>query len=56
LALLAAARRLTPEQRCNAVLAHCQLMMELHVAGQKKTLTSCLAIKERPRVLGNCTN
>jgi hypothetical protein len=35
LALLAAARRLTPEQRLNAFLAHSQLMMELHAAGQK---------------------
>jgi hypothetical protein len=70
LALLAAARRLTPEQRLNAFLAHCQLMMELHAAGQKlrsvrekprtcdaaETLTSCLEIEERPHVLGNCTN
>jgi hypothetical protein len=32
---LAAARRLTPEQRLNAFLAHCQLMMELYAAGQK---------------------
>jgi hypothetical protein len=29
LALLAAARCLTPEQRLNAFLTHCQLMMEL---------------------------
>jgi hypothetical protein len=35
LALLADARRLTPEQRLNAFLAHCQLMMELHATGQK---------------------
>ena len=35
LALLMAARRLTPEQRLNAFLAHCQLMMELYAAGQK---------------------
>jgi hypothetical protein len=35
LALIAAARRLTPEERLNAFLAHCQLMMELHAAGQK---------------------
>jgi hypothetical protein len=34
LALLADARRLTPEQRLNAFLAHCQLMMELYAAGQ----------------------
>ena len=35
LALLAATRLLTPEQRLNAFLAHCQLMTELHAAGQK---------------------
>jgi hypothetical protein len=35
LALLAAARRLTPEQRLNAFVAHCQLMMELYAAGQQ---------------------
>ena len=35
LSRLAAARRLTPEQRLNAFLAHCQLIMELHAAGQK---------------------
>ena len=35
LALLADARRLTPEQRLNAFLTHCQLVMQLHVAGQK---------------------
>jgi len=35
LALLTATRRLTPEQRLNAFLAHCQLMMELYAAGQK---------------------
>jgi hypothetical protein len=35
LALIAAARRLTPEQRLNAFLAHCQLMMELYAVGQK---------------------
>jgi hypothetical protein len=34
LALLADARRLTPEQRLNAFLAHCQLVMELYAAGQ----------------------
>jgi hypothetical protein len=34
-ALIIAARRLTPEQRLNAFLAHCQLMMELYAAGQK---------------------
>jgi len=34
LALIAATQRLTPEQRLNAFLAHCQLVMELHQAGQ----------------------
>jgi hypothetical protein len=44
LALLAAARRLTPEQRLNTFLAHCQLMMELYAAGQKLR-----AAPEKPR-------
>jgi hypothetical protein len=44
LALLAATRRLTPEQRLNAFLAHCQLMMELYAAGQKLR-----AAPEKPR-------
>ena len=35
LALLADAKRLTPEQRLNAFLEHCQLMMQLYAAGQK---------------------
>jgi hypothetical protein len=71
LALLAATRRLTPEQRLNAFLAHCQLMMELYAAGQKlraapETLRSenngpwanTLAAHRRneSNVLGNCTN
>jgi hypothetical protein len=34
LALLAATQRLSPEQRLDAFLAHCQLMMELRRAGQ----------------------
>jgi hypothetical protein len=33
LALIADAKRMTPEQRLNAFLAHCQLMMELHASG-----------------------
>jgi hypothetical protein len=33
LALIAATQRLTPEQRLNAFLAHCQLMAELRKAG-----------------------
>jgi len=32
--LIDATRRLTPEQRLHAFLAHCQLMMELFRAGQ----------------------
>ena len=35
LALLADAKRLTPEQRLNAFLEHCQLVMQLYAAGQK---------------------
>jgi len=35
LALLADARRLTHEQRLNAFLTHCQLMMQLQAAGEK---------------------
>ena len=34
-ALIADARGLTYEQRLNAFLAHCQLVMELHASGQK---------------------
>ncbi len=35
LALVEATQRLTPEERLNAFLTHCQLMMELYEAGQK---------------------
>jgi predicted XRE-type DNA-binding protein len=34
-ALIDAARKLTPEQRLNAMLEHTQLVSELHAAGQK---------------------
>jgi hypothetical protein len=34
LAAIAATQLLTPEERLNAFLAHCQLMMELHAAGE----------------------
>jgi hypothetical protein len=34
-ALLEAAQRLTPEQRLNALLAHCRLVAELYQAGRK---------------------
>jgi hypothetical protein len=34
-ALLAEAQRLTPEERLNAFLEHCQLMMALYHAGQE---------------------
>jgi hypothetical protein len=40
LALLADARRLTPEQRLNAFLVHCQLMMQLHAAGRRLRISS----------------
>lgn len=33
--LIAAMRRLSPEQKLNAFLAHCQLMMELYQVGQR---------------------
>jgi hypothetical protein len=33
--LIAAMRRLSPEQKLNAFLAHCQLVMELFQAGQQ---------------------
>jgi hypothetical protein len=35
LALIAEAKRLTPEQRLDAFLAHCQLVMELRTSGQQ---------------------
>jgi len=35
LALIADARRMTPEQRLEAFLAHCQLVMELHASAVK---------------------
>jgi hypothetical protein len=34
LAAIAATQLLTPEERLNAFLEHCQLMMELHEAGE----------------------
>lgn len=34
-ALVVATRRLTPEQRLDAYLEHCELMMELFQAGQQ---------------------
>ena len=34
LAAIAATQLLTPEERLNAFLAHCQLMVELHEAGK----------------------
>jgi hypothetical protein len=33
--LLAANQRLTPEQRLDAFVVHCRLMMELYHAGQR---------------------
>jgi hypothetical protein len=33
--LVEATQRLTPEERLNAFLGHCQLVMELYQAGQK---------------------
>jgi len=34
-ALVEATQRLSPEERLNAFLAHCRLVIELHEAGQK---------------------
>jgi hypothetical protein len=34
-ALVDATQRLSPEERVNAFLAHCRLVMELYEAGQK---------------------
>jgi hypothetical protein len=34
LALVAATQRLTPEERLNAFLTHCRLIMDLYVAGR----------------------
>jgi len=41
-ALVEATQRLTPEERLNAYLAHCRLVMELYEAGRKAWMqTSC---------------
>jgi hypothetical protein len=37
-ALIDATQRLSPEERLNAFLVHCRLMMELHEAGQRARL------------------
>jgi hypothetical protein len=34
-ALIEASQRLSPEERLNAFLAHCRLVMELYEAGRK---------------------
>lgn len=39
-------RRLTPEERLNAFLEHCQLVMELYKVGQAHRLRSSQAIHE----------
>jgi hypothetical protein len=41
-ALIEATQRLTPEERLNAFLAHCELVMELYEAGQKMRATPSL--------------
>lgn len=33
--LIAATQRLTPEERLNAYLRHCRLMVKLHEAGER---------------------
>jgi len=43
LALIADAKRMTPEQRLEAFLAHCQLVMELHASGVKIRLSKLKA-------------
>jgi len=40
LALLAATQRMSPEQRLDAFLMHCQLIMELRLAGQHMHLAT----------------
>ena len=37
-ALIEATQRLSPEERLNAFLVHCRLMMELYEAGQQARL------------------
>jgi predicted XRE-type DNA-binding protein len=39
-ALIATARKLTPEQRLNAMLEQCQLAAQLHAAGRKAEVAS----------------
>jgi hypothetical protein len=39
LALLRATQRLTPQQRLEAFLVHCRLMMDLYQAGTKRRTT-----------------
>jgi hypothetical protein len=36
--LIRATQRLTPEQRIDAFLAHCRLVMELHQAGKDRRM------------------
>ena len=38
-ALIEATQRLTPEERLNAFLTHCKLVMELYEAGRKMRAT-----------------
>ena len=39
-ALVEATQRLSPEERLNAFLTHCRLLMELHGAGQTMRMRS----------------
>ena len=55
-ALVEATQRLSPEERLNAFLAHCRLVMELYEAGQKawnqsasKTASLPLTVRESDR-------
>lgn len=40
-ALVEATQRLNPEERLNAFLAHCRLIMELYEAGQEARRSAC---------------
>jgi hypothetical protein len=44
--LLEAMRRLTPEERLNAFLEHCQLVMELYNAGREQRKSVSPATRE----------
>ena len=45
--LLETMRRMTPEQRLNAFLEHCQLVMQLYNAGQRQRAKPTQATGEK---------